>query len=345
MPEEIEKILKEIHILIANGDANPQDADNITVNKKDLFELLNKLNFAVIGLMDKYELTQVGKEKALRQLEREGEKLMDDASKKAEEIYAASLMYTDEALVDLKSVIIDAKASILQEYENATVKIERYLGLIEDNKAELNMQLQDMIYGKKYLNLLENVRKKEEKAELKNKSLENALTEKGKENANGPVIRVNENHPAVKKMRQEAEEKEKVEEISDFIYADTDEGRLEIPMYVLPKTTSKEKIPQFLLDDDEKEENKESFEEDFSEGFLDSIVQEIVDSETSEALEEMDYSTINNYNNDDFNSNYNDEENYLENMPQKKGAYYSADDFDLDGEYFKWQEEQAKKNR
>ena len=87
MPDKIEKILKQIHLIFANGEPYKGSATDVVVNKKEVFELLEKLNYAVLEVMDAYEINELSKEQAIHRVQKDAQKIIDDASKSAEEIY------------------------------------------------------------------------------------------------------------------------------------------------------------------------------------------------------------------------------------------------------------------
>lgn len=330
MPDKIEKILKEIHLFLAGGSSNSKDPDDITINKRSLFELLEKLNYAILEVMDQYEMTQVSKDKAKRKVEREGEQIIEDANKNAEDIYAASLMYTDDALMELKNVIREAKTNILKEYDNAALKIDRQISLINRDEEELYTQLDDMRYGKQYVNILTDLRKKElkQKGKSVNAVLDNILEDNSGDQeslsdllpASDIVIKVNENHPAFAKMK----EKEKKEYESIFAIKAEEKEKADAETYDM-KLDTKTDINSHVADELELEDK--ALEE--ADLIVSNIVKDIMSDE--ELADEI-------YMSDDdgvFNN---------ENGPIPI-VHYNPDDFDLDAEFFAWQEEQEKKKK
>ena len=87
-----------MHILLAGSEAYDSIGSKIILDKKRMLELLAELNKAIYAMMEEYELTTQGKERARREAAKIGEDILKDASGKAEDVYAASVMYTNEAL-------------------------------------------------------------------------------------------------------------------------------------------------------------------------------------------------------------------------------------------------------
>ena len=237
MPDKIEKILKQIHLIFANGEPYKGSATDVVVNKKEVFELLEKLNYAVLEVMDAYEINELSKEQAIHRVQKDAQKIIDDASKSAEEIYAASIIYTDDALVELRDMVKKTQKSLVKEYESMINKIESQVEMINKNKDELHMQLADLSSGNEYLNIILDEKKRREKERSKYNHVENGETvdetesrlsqyaKKAREDRGeitGPdeferrikntevVINVNTNHPAFRNNNPDFDEEEGV---------------------------------------------------------------------------------------------------------------------------------------
>ena len=52
MPDNIEKILRELHILLSNSESYNGSETDVIVNKRAVFDQLEKLNYAVMEVMD-----------------------------------------------------------------------------------------------------------------------------------------------------------------------------------------------------------------------------------------------------------------------------------------------------
>lgn len=162
MPEKIEQLLKKIHILFAKSDKYMNSEDQIIVSKKEMFQILEELNYAIYEMMDQYEMTQVSKEQAKAQVEKETEKMIGDAHKSAEDIYAASIMYSDNMLSEVKKVVQGQIQRIHEEYHIMEHFLESRVSTIMRNRDELHEQLQDMADDKLYLKIIEEQRKRDE---------------------------------------------------------------------------------------------------------------------------------------------------------------------------------------
>ena len=124
--DNLEKILRSMHVLIAKGEPAGQSRDRVIVSKQELLGLLKDLNICVYNIMDEYEMTQQSHDEAERKSRRKGEKIVKDAGKMAEDVYAASVMYTNEALNHIQRIIQNASDSMDEVF--AQMKNERAEG-------------------------------------------------------------------------------------------------------------------------------------------------------------------------------------------------------------------------
>lgn len=174
----IEKVLKDLHILLAKSEKYALDENKIIVDKRTLFNLLAELNTYIANAMDEYELTKQSRDKAQRDFQRQSDKIIKDANKKAEDIYAASVMYTDEALRRVKFIVEDTNKTVSKIYADMIQKLTEQEELLRENQLELVSDLQDLRDTKEYLKLIENRNKeieKEKKASEKNEKSETFL--------------------------------------------------------------------------------------------------------------------------------------------------------------------------
>ena len=163
--DKLEKVLRDIHILISRSEV--YDKDRIVVNKQDMSGLIDRLNASIYEIMEEYELTKQSRDKAEREHKKQGDKIIWDASRKAEDIYAASVMYTDEALNHIQA-IMDESTEQIRAVQDAMLKdLEEKKQIVRTNQLELKSQLQDLVDTEKYLSLIEERNKEIEREKEK----------------------------------------------------------------------------------------------------------------------------------------------------------------------------------
>lgn len=267
----LENVLRDIHVMISKSEV--YDTDRIIVSKQDIFNLIDRLNASIYEIMDEYELTQQSRDRAIREKKKEGDKIIWDASRQAEDIYAASVLYTEEALNHLNVMVNEADATVDQMYKEFRRNIKHQQETIRENQLELKSQLQLLADTEKYLRLIEerNREIERERAEKKGrKTLENFGE---KHMAIKPEIKINEDYFRKAGIPLEKEE-EPVQE--EFLEPLEDEGVIESTL----KKAAQEM--QHLFGETQSEQKKEAV----SEQDYDSLGQEASDG-TDGADKEM----------------------------------------------------------
>ena len=151
--DRLENVLRDIHVMISKSET--YDTDRIIVSKQDIFNLIDRLNASIYEIMDEYELTQQSRDRALREHKKEGDKIIWDASRQAEDIYAASVLYTEEALNHLNVMVEEADTTIGRLYKDFQNNMKQQQETIRENHLELKSQLQLLADTEKYLKLIE----------------------------------------------------------------------------------------------------------------------------------------------------------------------------------------------
>jgi len=165
--DRTEKVLREMHVLFSKAQPYEGSSKNVIVDKTAMMDLLKELNSCMYDMMEEYELTVKSRDKANREIQKQGDDIIFDAQRKAEDIYAASIMYTDNALDSIQDIIKESQASIEKIYDEAKKKIEQEQRDVKHNQLELKSHLNDLIDTQKYLRLIdeENLRQLKEKNE------------------------------------------------------------------------------------------------------------------------------------------------------------------------------------
>lgn len=219
----LENVLRDIHVMISKSEV--YDTDRIIVSKQDIFNLIDRLNASIYEIMDEYELTQQSRDRAIREKKKEGDKIIWDASRQAEDIYAASVLYTEEALNHLNTMVSEADATVDRMYKEFRRNIKYQQETIRENQLELKSQLQLLADTEKYLRLIEerNREIERERAEKKGrKTLENFGE---KHTVIKPEIKINEDYFRKAGIPIEKEEEKPADE--EYLEPLEDEGVIE----------------------------------------------------------------------------------------------------------------------
>lgn len=151
----IEKVLRKIHVMLSKSEPYGKEPSKVIVDKQEILDLLSELNKSTYEMMEEYEMTARSRDRAEREFQKHGDQIVWDASRKAEDIYAASVMYTDEALNSIQDIMKEANESVKSIYEEMDKKLNERVKMVKTNQYELKSQLQDLVDTEKYLKLIE----------------------------------------------------------------------------------------------------------------------------------------------------------------------------------------------
>lgn len=153
--DNTEKILRSLHVLLSKSEVYAKEPSKVIVDKQQMLDLLAQLNKSMYDIMDEYELTQQSRDRATREFQKKGDEIVWNASRKAEDVYAASVMYTDEALNRVQEIMKEADESVAEIYRKMNFELKEQEKLIKSNQLELKSTLQDLVDTEKYLKLIE----------------------------------------------------------------------------------------------------------------------------------------------------------------------------------------------
>jgi hypothetical protein len=170
--DNIEKVLRSLHVLLSKSEPYGREPSKVIVDKQQMLDLLSQLNKSVYDIMDEYELTKQSRDRAEREFRKRGDEIIWDASRKAEDIYAASVMYTDEALGRVQEIMKETNESVKKIYEEMDKDLKDHEEKLRKNQLELKSQLQDLVDTEKYLKLIEERNKEIRREKERSKPLE-----------------------------------------------------------------------------------------------------------------------------------------------------------------------------
>ena len=174
---EVERMLREIHVMVAQAATIPGNDNQVILNKNQLFEILERINLCMYDMMDQYEITEKSKAKAVRQVKDQTDVMLEDAGKKAEDIYSASIMYTDDAIGRVIKILEEAQLAMDETARKAQLLVEEEKSIVRMNQRELQEQLLEMQDSNLYRNLIEERRKKMDRIHLENRAVTKELSQ------------------------------------------------------------------------------------------------------------------------------------------------------------------------
>ena len=160
MSDKLEQAMKKIHIYLANCKESAYSSEDLIVSRKRIFSLLEELNYAVYDAMEEYEVTVAARDRGIAQAERMATDIKDEAMHRADEIHASSLLFTQEAIFDIRKILEESQNNIRKEYELMLMNCSERLEYLEQDSMEIMSQLQTKADAKVYLHMVEDIKAK-----------------------------------------------------------------------------------------------------------------------------------------------------------------------------------------
>ena len=182
-----EQILERLMDMIENGASVPLSTGKVMINKEEATFLLRELEELVKTELKMYREVTDRRGKIITEAKKEAEEIvyqaeqnasrirvtkrmssidsafrmdsldpMDrEALRTANDIYAASLIYTDEMLTEVNDVVVEAYDMIQSQYNRVIDTLAEKARMIEANKAELMSSLHELSTEERYSQILE----------------------------------------------------------------------------------------------------------------------------------------------------------------------------------------------
>lgn len=216
--DKTEEVLKSIHVLFSKAEPIEGSKKKVIIDKEKMLTLLKRLNDCMYSMMEEYEITASAKEKAMRNVQKQSDEMVFDARKNAEDIYAASLMYTDHAIDKVRELIDRSEEEMDRIHEQLKEQLRINNQAIKDNQLELKNQLAGLIDRQKYLMLIENENKRLQREAERQKEMESEWSEEPAKKV-VPEIIINEDYFRAAGL---IEDDSKEEEIDPALSAELD---------------------------------------------------------------------------------------------------------------------------
>ncbi len=165
--DKLERILREMHIIVSRGQISEIDEAYVLIPKKEMQQLLNGISQTINEMMEYYELTEEGRNRAQLGAEKQRMEIIRNANHQAQDIYAASVLYSEDALGRIQNIINEAEKSSKEILSRLNREMEEEKRIVRSNQLELITQLEDLKDSSKYMRLIEERNREIAKEELK----------------------------------------------------------------------------------------------------------------------------------------------------------------------------------
>lgn len=170
--DKTEQVLREMHIMFSQSEIYDKATNRVIVDKREALNLLQRLNVCIYELMEEHEMTKQSRAAAERELRKRTDEIVQDANRMAEDVYAGSVLYTDEALCRIQDIMQEAQDSFKDIYERMSTELAKEKAIVHRDQSELKGHLEDLKDTNKYLNLIEERNRQIAKEKAKEKKEE-----------------------------------------------------------------------------------------------------------------------------------------------------------------------------
>ncbi len=167
--DNVERVLKEMHLIFSRSLEYGDSPDQIIMDRAEFMKLLDRLTKGIYEMMEQYEQTRQSRLAAERSFKRNAEEIMEQANANAEDVYAASVLYTADAIGKIRSLMDQTNDSMNELFMQFRRELRDQKDLLRAHESELQAQLADMTDTRKYLSILRDINREQER---KNRDLE-----------------------------------------------------------------------------------------------------------------------------------------------------------------------------
>lgn len=181
-----DQIIEQLIDSVENGQNVPFASGKVLVDKEEMVRLIRELENIVRGELKIYREVNDRRGRILTEAKKEAEEILMEAERNASrirvtkrmstlpafhpgdlqiedrealrtagDIYAASLIYTDEMLTEVNDLLVNSYSMVKQQYEEFVHTLEEKTRIVEENKAELMGNLKELSKEERYAQILE----------------------------------------------------------------------------------------------------------------------------------------------------------------------------------------------
>ncbi len=167
--DKVERVLKEMHVMFSKSLEAGGMPDKMIVDRAEFMNLLDRLTQGIYELMEQYELTQQSRMAAERNFRRSADEIIEQANASAEDVYAASVLYTADAIGKIRALMDQTNDAMNELFIQFRRELRDQKDTLRANESELQAQLADLSDTRKYLSVLRDINREQER---KNRDLE-----------------------------------------------------------------------------------------------------------------------------------------------------------------------------
>ena len=157
--DKVERVLKEIHVTFSKSEMMDGHPDKVIIDRKKFLGLLDRLNQGIYDMMDQYEQTRQSRSNAERAFRKKGYEIIEAANANAEDVYAASVIYTADMIGAIRELMDHTNDSMNDLFLQFRKDLREQKDKLQAHENELQGQLADLTDTKKYLSIIDDINK------------------------------------------------------------------------------------------------------------------------------------------------------------------------------------------
>ena len=157
--DKVERVLKEIHVTFSKSETYHGHPDKVIIDRKQFLNLLDRLNQGIYDMMDQYEQTRQSRNNAERAFRKKGDEIIEAANANAEDVYAASVIYTADMIGAIRELMDRTNDSMNDLFLQFRKDLREQKDKLQSHENELQGQLADLADTKKYLSIIDDINK------------------------------------------------------------------------------------------------------------------------------------------------------------------------------------------
>lgn len=161
--DKVERVLKEIHVTFSKSPMYNGQPDKMIIDRKQFLNLLDRLNNGIFDMMEQYEQTRQSRQNAERAFRKKSDEIIEQANASADDIYAASVIYTADAIGRIRDLMDETNDSMNDLFRQFRKELRDQKDLLKSHETELQAQLADLADTKKYLSVIQDMNRERAK--------------------------------------------------------------------------------------------------------------------------------------------------------------------------------------
>ena len=164
--EKAEIAIQDIREHLAGCRQSPVDPNLILADRRDFANHIDRVEKILQDVLNEYESILEQRGELERAARRESEQIISSAESRADDVYAASIVYTDNMIGTLQTIIDDTNDSLNGVIRRFRKEMRRQKDLLKKNEIELQAELLQLKENKKYLQMIEEINEEREEKRL-----------------------------------------------------------------------------------------------------------------------------------------------------------------------------------